>query len=185
MKLIDIVNKIDKSTQNEDEVNTESIGYELGLDNVPYADQDRIKCYWIGNWYCTDSYVGYRAYFIDNEPVAISTQLGRKCEENFHWFNLELATKVREYLMSLTLEKELNISICDVNEDIGDSYNIEFNAQILNSDRVKLNNEKVEILEKIKHTPYGTDTKIRIKLPDGKEKNVDVGDLRFGFHVTR
>ncbi|MED4848313.1 hypothetical protein [Bacillus atrophaeus] len=184
MKLIDIVNKIDKSKQNESEVDTQDIGRELGLDNVPYVEQDRLKCYWVGNWYCTDSYVGYRVYFLDNEPAAFSIQQGRKCEESFHWFNLELATKVREYLLSLTQEKELNISICDINEDIGDSYKIEFNAQILNFNRAKLNNEKVEILEKIKHTSYGIDTEVKIKLPNGEEKHVDISDLDFDFHIT-
>ncbi|MGP3748792.1 hypothetical protein ACTWKA_15145 [Bacillus sp. 3A_MP1] len=184
MKLIDIVNKIDKSKQNESEVDTQDIGRELGLDNVPYVEQDRLKCYWVGNWYCTDSYVGYRVYFLDNQPAAFSIQLGRKCEESFHWFNLEFATKVREYLLSLTQEKELNISICDINEDIGDSYKIEFNAQILNFNRAKLNNEKVEILEKIIHKSCGIDTEVKIKLPNGEEKQVDISDLNFDFHIT-
>ncbi|WP_342490465.1 hypothetical protein [Bacillus sp. FSL R5-0443] len=184
MKLIDIANKIDKSKQNESEVDTQDIGRELGLDNVPYVEQDRLKCYWVGNWYCTDSYVGYRIYFLDNEPAAFSIQLGRKYKESFHWFTLELATKVREYLLSLIQEKELNISICDINEDIGDSYKIEFNEQILNFNRARLNNEKVEILEKIKHTSFGINTEVKIKLPDGEEKHVDISDLDFDFHIT-
>ncbi|PRS01365.1 hypothetical protein [Bacillus halotolerans] len=184
MKLIDIANKIDKSEQNRQWVDTDDIGYELRIDNVPCVEQDRLKCYWVGNWYCTDSYVGYRMYFFDDEPAAFSIQLGRKCEESFHWFTLELAKKVREYLLSLNQEKELNISICDINEDIGDSYKIEFNEQILNFNRAKLNNEKVEILEKIKHTTCGIDTKVKIKLPDGEEKHVDINDLNFDFHIT-
>lgn len=85
--------------------------------------------------------------------------------------------------MSLTKEKELNISICDINEDIGDSYKIEFNSQIINFDRVKLNNEKVQILEKIKNTTE-PDTEVKIKLPNGAEKHVDISDLDFDFHIT-
>lgn len=183
MKLIDIANKIDKSQQNEDWVDVTEIGEELNID-MSYVEQDRIKCYWVGNWYCTDSYVGYRMYFLDDEPVAFSVQNGRKCSEDFNWFSLEAAAKVREYLLSLMSEEDkLTVTICDINEDIGDTYKIEFNGQILNSDRVSLNNEKVEIAEVIDKHPYGIDTELKVKLSNGEVKHVDIKDLDFGFHL--
>lgn len=183
MKLIDIAKRIDKSTENENWVDIQELGYELDI-NVDYTEQDRLKSYWIGNWYCTDSYVGYKMYFLDDEPVAFSTQTGRKSDENFEWFSLDCVKKVREYLLSLIVKEEgINVSICDINEEIGDSFKIQFNGEILNKDRVMLNGEKVEILERIKNKPYGIDTELKVKLSSGKEKHVNVRDLDFGIHV--
>lgn len=186
MKLIDIANTIDKSKQNEDWVDVAPIGNELGID-VPYTEQERLKCYWVGNWFCTDTYVGYRMYFLDDEPVAFTVQNGRKSDENFHWFSQDLAVKVRDYLITLIVvtDDELNIVVCDINEDIGDTYKIDFNGQILNRDRITLNNEKVEILERIKNDNYGIiDTELKIKLSNGEVRNVLIEDLDFGYHVN-
>lgn len=185
MKLVDIANTIDKSEQNEDWINLEEIGETLGLHTIPYAEQDRLKCYWIFNWYCTDTYVGYRMYFFDDEPVAFSQQIGRKYDEEFQWFSLESADKIRAYLLSfLRDDNELAVNICDINEDIGDNFKLDFNGQILKSDKVTLNGEKVEILEKFRTHPYGIDTELKVKLLSGEEKNVSVRELRFGLHTT-
>ena len=184
MKIIDIANRIDKSKQNEDWVDIEELGNELNVD-ASYEEQDRITCYWVGNWHCTDAHVGYRMYFLDDEPVAFSIQKGRKSDEKFHWFSQELATKVREYLLSLISDQnEFHVDICDINQDIGETYKIEFNSQIINSDRVKLDNEKVEIIERVKNKPYGIDDEVKIRLSNGEEKHVEILDLDFGYHVN-
>lgn len=184
MKLIDVANKVDKSKQNEDWVDTTDIGEELGID-VPYTDQDRLKCYWVGSWLCTDTYVGYRMYFLDDEPIAFSVQNARKSDEKFHWFSEEIATKAKDYLLTLVVEEEyeLNVTVCDINQDIGDTYKIEFNSQIIDPDRAELNSEKVEILERVKNEPYGIDTELKIKLLNGEEKSVSIRDLDFGYYV--
>ncbi|HHT7008742.1 TPA: hypothetical protein ACTZ3A_001281 [Bacillus cereus] len=104
MKLIDIANRIDKTDKNRTPVNIEGLARELNVD-LDWAEQDKVTAYWIGNWYCTDSYVGYIMYFFDNKPMAFSSQLGRKCDESFHWFSLEIAEKVKEYLISLIVEE--------------------------------------------------------------------------------
>jgi len=105
MKLIDIANKIDKSERNESYVNTDQFSSEFNYE-FDWVKQDRLKAYWIGNWYCTDSYVGYRMYFLDDEPVAFSIQKGRKWSEKFNWISKELALKVREYLISIMPKRE-------------------------------------------------------------------------------
>lgn len=187
MKLIDIASRIDKSERNRDWIDTQEMGYELGLDNVPYVEQERLTCYWVGYWLCTDSWVGYRMYFFDGEAVAFSIQFGRKVSEKFYWFSVEIATKVRDYLLSLIVEEDrgLGVEVCDINEDIGDDFKIDYSGQILSSDKMTLKGEKVELLERIKHTDYGIDTELKVKLPSGEEKNVSVRDCRFGFHVTK
>lgn len=185
MKIIDIANKIDKSKENQSWVDINELGEELNVELDYYGDQDRIKCYWVGNWCCTDSWVGYRMYFFDDKPFAYSTQTGRKSSEVFYWFSREFAEKVREYLLTLIVEdNEFDINLCDINEDVGDGYKIHFSEQIINKNRIMFNGEKVEILERIKNKPYGIDTELKIKLPNGEEKHVEIEELDFGYHVV-
>jgi len=185
MKLIDIANKIDKSEKNESYVDTDQFSSEFNYE-FDWIKQDRLKAYWIGNWYCTDSYVGYRMYFLDDEPVAVSIQKGRKWPEEFNWLSKELALKVREYLISIMPKKEddLYFNICDINEDIGDSYKIEFNSQILNINNAVLNGKPIKILERIKEAPdYGIDKMLKIKLSNGEEKIVNIKELDFKYYL--
>jgi len=186
MKLIDIANKIDKSQKNESYVDIEDFSSEFDFDFGFNLQQDKIKAYWIGNWYCTDSYVGYRMYFLDDEPVAVSMQTGRKSNETFEWFSKELALKVKDYLISLMQkDDELNIKICDINRDIGDSFKISFNGEILNPKNATYNGESIEILERIKDTPdWGIDEMLKIKLGNGEEKILNVRDLDFKFNLV-
>jgi len=183
MKLIDIANKIDKSNKNESYVDIENFSSEFDFEFGFNLQQDRIKAYWIGNWYCTDSYVGYRMYFLDNEPVAVSTQAGRKSDEEFEWFSKELASKVKDYLISL-MSNELHIKLCDINDDIGDSFKISFNGEILNPKRATYNGEPIEILERIKDNPdWDIDELLTVKLPNGKVTILNVNDLDFKFNL--
>ena len=186
MKLIDIANKIDKSNKNESYVNTDQFSSELNYE-FDWIEQDRLKAYWIGNWYCTDSYVGYRMYFLDDEPVAFSTQVGRKCNEIFNWFSKELALKTRDYLISImpnNKEDDLNFNLCDINKDVGGNYKIEYNSQILNPDKAVYNGKPIKILERIKEIPdWGIDKKLKIQLSNGEERIVNIEELDFKFHL--
>lgn len=186
MKLIDIAKKIDKSKKNESSVDTMAFSSEFNYE-FDYIEQDRLKCYWIGNWYCTDSYVGYRMYFLDDEPVAVSTQQGRKCNEGFEWFSRELAIKVRDYLISIMpkQEDELNFKLCDINEDIGDGYKISFNVEILNPERATYNGETIQILERIKENPdWGIDKQLKVKLFNGEKRIININEIVFSFNLT-
>jgi len=160
MKLIDIANRIDKSPKNESQVDTMEFSSELNYE-FDYVNQDRLKAYWIANWYCTDSYVGYRMYFLDDEPVAVSLQPGRKSNETFEWFSKEMALRVRDYLISLMSD------------------------EILNPERAIYNDESIGILEEIKDANnWGIGTKLRIKLLSGEEKVVDIKEIDFQFNLV-
>lgn len=184
MKLIEIANRIDKSEKNEEWIDTEKIGNELELD-VPYVDQDRLKCFWVGNWCCTDTWVGYRMYFLDDEPVAFSMQKARKSSEKFYWFGLEPAQKVKDYLLSLVLEKEdkLNIEICDIQQDMREGFKIFYSSQITNAEQITFHGEKVRIVERIEDKKYGSDKMVKIQLPNGETKEVDMKELDFKYHI--
>lgn len=186
MKLIEIAKQIDKSKNNEDWIDIGRVSEEFNL-NIDFISQDRLKAYWIGSWCCTDTCVGYKMYFLDDEPVCISIQTGRKSRENFKWFSNQHAIKVRDYLITLMFNKDLedDFPLCDINEDFGDSYKIEFNANIVNSNRATYKNEPVTILERILETPnYGIDTRLKIQLNNNEIIEVDITDLDFKYNLV-
>lgn len=187
MKLIDAINKIDKSHSNKNWVDIEALAWNLDIQLNRYVEtQDRVKCYWLGNWYCTDSYVGYAIYFFDDEPVALSVQQGRKCDEVITWFSTELALKVKEYILSLMLEEEeeFRVELADINQEIGEGYKVGFNAQLMNHHKPMLNGKPVKILKQLKDTPdYGIGQRLIVELSDGNEGEVQIDSLDFKYHI--
>lgn len=140
MRLKDIIKNLDRSEDNhEDSVywNLQNLVTELDLDCWDVQqDNPRLQCYWIANHICTDTWVGIRAYFLDNTFVCLSTQEGRKCDEVFKWKDLMSFKNVREYVISLQECKEMDLpsDFLDIEEEFGEGYPIEFTAQCLKKD---------------------------------------------------
>ena len=63
----------------------------------------------IFSWYCTDTWVGVRAFYLNEELVCVAYQLGRKYDSTFHWVSQETKTKTRDYLNSLRAVEEEDI----------------------------------------------------------------------------
>lgn len=61
----------------------------------------RFRVYWLKTWYCTDTWVGYRAWFLDDELVAMTYQAGRKYDEEFSWVSKEAYDKSRKVIHEL------------------------------------------------------------------------------------
>ena len=185
MKLIEIANKIDRTEKNESYINMNRIGEVLNLE-LYYAKQNRLKAYWVGGWCCTDTWVGYRMYFLDGQPVCYSEQRGRKCDEKFFWFSRELALKTRDYLLSLMEKDEdfLKFDIVDINKDIEDGYYLDFNDQVIFKNRATLNGEKVEILEYIEDEKWKyVCEKCRVQFMNGEEEIVGMNELKFKYNL--
>ena len=132
MKLKEVIEKIDKSKKNEDSVSIYELGQEVfDLFDLDWIEQERLKCYWIYKWYCTDSYVGQRAYFFDDKLVAVSYQSGRKCSEEFRWVSNKIFKEVYEYIKSFQQEQALNTpDFLDLEEECGETYKISFYSQL-------------------------------------------------------
>lgn len=187
MRLIDIAKNIDKSENNECWVELEVLQQELELPQYGYAEQERLKAYWVDNWYCTDSWVGGRIYFFDDEPVAYSYQKGRKCSEEFAWFSQEAAEKVRSFVQGLHQDK-LRVSICNVNEDIGDSYKLSYASQVLDWNKARYHGEPVLFAGVYNPTgkPHFLDDD-RVQIQRTGSENILVvcmEELDFLFHVN-
>jgi len=70
--------------------------------------QERLKCYSMITWYCTDTYVGMLAYALDGKLVCYSWQFGRKCETEFFFKDEESFCSLRDFIKSFVPEKSLN-----------------------------------------------------------------------------
>lgn len=186
MRIIDIVNRVDKSKRNASWVDVTELGNDLNVDGLDHYDQERIKSYYLTDWMCTDTVVGARVYFFDDVPCCISMQDGRKSDEHFSWFSKEIATKVRMYLFSLLMEESdnLNIDITDPNEEYEPIFKIDYNSQIWNRKEAIYNRENVKIVKHIKKCQYGIDKELIIQFANGDQKNVQIEELDFYFNIN-
>ncbi len=141
MKLKEIVSKLDMSEGNQEDLWSipDDMLYEFNLqgqNHISLESNTRFNCYWVGNHYCTDSWVGIRCYVLDGFPVAVSQQQGRKCDENFEWLDLESFQKTHKFVLSLLEddEEELNPTFADLEEDMGEGYKVSYVGQLLTKD---------------------------------------------------
>lgn len=134
MTLQDIIDNIDKSSSEEWQ-DLEQLAKEFDIFDY-VGDYDlKVKSYFYETWYCTDTWVGGRIYFYDDEPICVSYQQGRKCGEKFSWLNQEAFDKTHKYILSLIEDNnQLRPTIITndelTNEDVyGNGYHIEFASQ--------------------------------------------------------
>lgn len=177
-----IAETIDKSSANESTPEIDKISQDLNVE-LYWAEQDRLKSYWIGGWNCTDTWVGYKMYFLDDEPVGVSSQTARKSDVEFEWFGNESADKVRDYLLTLAVEEKPNVNTTTLDEEIGEGYRISFNSQIVHGNNATLNGKNVKVIERIKHTEWGIDTLVVVQFEDGSTETVNVEELLFKFNL--
>lgn len=130
----ELINNIDFSNKKlESSPDWENLSTIFNID-LDWSDDTRLKSYFIRIHYCTDSYVGIKAYFLDNEFVALSTKYGRKYSEEFEFVSIDVAEKVKKYLLSLLVPDDYptNVKIINYLDDtIPNTYKIEYNSQIL------------------------------------------------------
>ena len=184
MTLYEIIEKA--KTKKHTEVDVWTMADRLGLDsynieNVPEVSPIT-QCYFI-QWLCTDSYVGGSILFFNEEPVAVTSQQGRKCDLNIEWLSSESYYKVYNYVKSFTKEKHFFdvLSELDKQAEWGETYSVEFTGQLLPKNKqLFYNNERVEFLRSGNPKDIIDQTAI-IKLSDGSEKKVDVSDLMIEY----
>lgn len=51
----------------------------------------RFKRHWVVSWICTDTQVGISIITLDSEPVAVTSQTGRKNDEGVYFFSKDIA----------------------------------------------------------------------------------------------
>lgn len=172
-----IIESVDLEKHGKRVYDSEDLTEIFGINDYVEFD-DRIKMVFIRPHYCTDSWVGVRAYFLDGEFVAISTQVGRKWDEEFQFVSHEAAMKVKDYVLSF-VKPQYDIKIADkMDEEIDDFYTVEFANQILHKHGL-YKGERVEI--KRKRRDYRDLYTITILGKDGKERDVDCRDVKLSY----
>jgi hypothetical protein len=172
-----IIESIDLEKYGESVDGSEDLPAIFGIyDYVPF--DDRLKMVFVRPHYCTDSWVGVRAYYLDGEFVALSTQKGRKYDEEFQFVSNEAAMKVKDYVISF-VEPQYDIKIADkLDEEIDDFYTVEYSEQILHKHGIH-GGERVEIKrKKRKWDDFHTAT---IVGKDGKDRDVDCRDILLAY----
>lgn len=90
-------------------------------DYVNYEEfEKRFTKHWIASWICTDTEVGAAFITLDGEPVALSTQWGRKSNEDIDFISPELAKKTHDVFLSLLLTPDPTYPIANLDKEIDD-----------------------------------------------------------------
>ena len=100
----------------------------LGLGSIyTWVENSKISEYMFAFWRCTDAMVGYRVYFLDDEPIAVTTKVGRKMNEQFEWISKDAYNKTFAYISEFLRNEE--IPLIDLDEEIGETYKVRYFEQ--------------------------------------------------------
>jgi hypothetical protein len=140
MKLIDLIQNLDKERTEDKQFNIQPLFDEFNIErwNMKNEEYDlfyeHVHCYYVIKRYCTDSCVGLRFYYLDDEFICLSNQSGRKNNEEFEFASQEAYDKLEKFLIQFrfTQDKE-ELPKLDLNQEISELYDISFNGQLLSS----------------------------------------------------
>lgn len=137
MKMHELFARINKGDQNHTDPDIDDWANAFDI-SVPWDSdaqdqlEKRLSGYWAVKWYCTDTWVGTILYFLDGEPLGISSQGGRKCGVEVSFVSEEMAEKLRQVLIELCVPNKPNgVSLINMDEEVGESYTIGYGSQLL------------------------------------------------------
>ena len=181
-----LIEKASQLPKQEYELWDEDLLSALGLDIIHhnYEKPVNLTTNHLKQWCCTDTWVGVDVIYLNNSPVAVTNQVGRKMNVNIYFLSEEAKNSVKDYLISL-YNNQQDYAECltedDLNEEMGDYFKIEYSSQVLYK-TAWLNGEQVEITQKPKNLNNNINLyTIAIKHKDGVEKWVDVRELDFEY----
>ena len=181
-----LIEKASQLPKKEYELWDENLLSAVGLDAYyhNYDDPVNLTTNHLKQWYCTDTWVGINVIYLNNHPVAVTNQIGRKCDVNIYFLSEEAKNLVKEYLLSLYSNQQdysEYLTEDDLNEEMGDYFKIEYSSQVLYK-TAWLNGEQVEITQKPRNLNNNINLHtVAIKHKDGVEKWVDVRELDFEY----
>ncbi len=176
MKLSDIITNTNPKLDTWFDIN--DLAAEFGINDTFYGSQDRITCRFFHVWQCTDTWVGGRVYFMDNEPVCISFQATRKSAKRFQWISRELADKVRNYILELGFSEPLDTLEYFEDCELDDSYTVEYSSNIIHKTGL-LNGVEVEIVKVYQYPEFH---KVQV-CSNGSLIDVDCRELHFKYNT--
>jgi hypothetical protein len=137
----------------------------------------------IASWLCTDTLVGIHAIYYQGEPVAISTQLGRKMCITYEWVSMALFEKVQSVVAELVRkENGPKIDLLDLEKDVGDlSFQVGFSGQLM-AKRVIYKGEEVDVVKTFHGYKPDEWKKVIVKV-GGRDVSVDISEIHIPIPV--
>lgn len=188
MKLSELIAKVDRSKKNLLSADADAFCQALDINEYLGWDQrfdDRVKGYALTQWLCTDTHVGMNVYFMDDEPVAISSQTARKNDTDMYFVSSEAAQKVKDFILSLVEEQHpFNPSLVDLDEEMGDYYTVNYHSELL-TDKGLYGDDEVNVVRR--RMDYGEHvdewSKVDVTLPDGTQERIHLCDFKIPYHL--
>ncbi len=180
--LRDIVAGIDFKVNIRRQPNWTPICEAFGIGMTDWSYDTRLTYCYIQASLCTDTHVGVRAYFLDDEFVALSIQPYRKADEEFEFVSQEAADKVEQYLRSLFPSPKPSVNIIK-DWDVSLYYTLDSTWQILpqyHTHGLLDGKTPVTIVEKCgSWNNYGEDTEyVIVEGEDKRKKRVKLSDIQ-------
>lgn len=190
MKLRELMEKVDLSSNNETYGDLESFAQEL-FSSPPYGWSEvfgeQVKGYYIQKWLCTDTWVGLIAYFWNGEPLAISWQTARKSSEEFQFVSVDVANRLKGFIIRLTESNDPEPTLVDLDEDLGETYTVNWATELLVSEAL-YDGEKVKIFP-VYNTDYSKPSAtwklVDVEFPNGEVLKVSVENLHIPYHLKK
>lgn len=189
MKIKDIIAKIKVEDHTMYRVDFETIGEDLGLsweeiEEIEESKNERIRTEFVSCHYCTDEYVGLEAYFLDGELICLTHKAARKSNKQVvGWVSQELAQETKDYIKSISKKKDsvFEVEILNLEEDIGDSFKVEYTNQLIHKN-IRYKNEMHKVVLSPDKDINGKSNFHEIVIEkEGCEKRVDVRDLEIPY----
>ena len=203
MLLKEVIAKVDKSKRNQQDVDVddleESLSNHFGISmSLDYSKGNtRVTACWLAYWYCTDTWVGFRVYFLDDKVLAVSYQKGREWDEVFTFVSKELKDEFKEYILSLVKVdeiEEIEESYLNLEQDMENGISVSFASQLM-ATHVFYKNELCKIVypkgihkngkeyNKIYTSKLSESEKIKVELFSGVEVLVELSDCVVPYNI--
>jgi hypothetical protein len=186
MNLREILNNLDKSEPQDD---IKNIATEVGVDynNLLDVIPSPLVYYWVENWLSADKWCGTRAYFLDGEFVALSSQLGTRLDEIFKWASKKAFKDTTKYIRSIQKRQDFkNVALVDFELDMGLGYHIEYAPELLQEHtNAYLDGELVDV-SRPRHNVLVKNPlqrNVAVAKQNGENVVVEIGKLIFPYCV--
>lgn len=189
MKMRDLINSVDRSEKNSTSADIDDFCRELNLNEYPGWNKqfdEAVKGYWLIKWLCTDTWVGYCVYYMNDEPIAISVQTARKNPTAYEFISIEAATKVRKFILDCLGESEFTPTLVDLDEETDPYYTVSYSGQLL-VDKGLYHGREVTVVRKCYRwdDPELKMEEMMVQYePNGEPFKIDVCDFNIPLHVN-
>lgn len=181
--ILDAMSRVDKSHGCPNWVDLEDLERALnlpsGFRSWDQSVQERFKGYFLINWMCTDTWVGFEVIFLDDEMVACRIQDARKSDPTIEFTSVQAAKKVYDVL--LPSFDESNVPVVKSDQTLGARYSVQFATQLLNfegfyNDKpVKLVRERYKSAERM----------VTVEDEDGMHHRIPVTDFMIPINLRK